>query len=179
MELTTKKTTTRNSLHYSHAERILQILERERRLNARMIDDSKNWTTVEWGGQEYRVPVTGRDENMNAMLTVIPGQDDQDDINDGKFGGYAMAFLMQDGNLMVPGGRYGSTTADCADTAIAMAKIMQYHNGELITYYQLDSDMGAVVNSSDDVADMIRENAELVGLDPDDYPGTEDDEAHK
>ena len=69
---------------------------------------------------------------------------------------------MQDGNLGVPGGRYGRDTRDCAPIAILMAEIMQYHNGEPITYYQLDSDMGLVVNSSDDVAYMIYEYGGLV-----------------
>lgn len=144
----------------------MQIIERERRRSARMNSDSKNWITAEWGGEEYRVPVTGRDENLNAMLTVIPDED---------FEGYAMAFLMQWGNLGVPGGRYGTTTADCAPTAIAVSKIIQYHNGDPITYHDLESNMGMVVNSSDDVGELISENAELVGLDADDYPGVDDE----
>ena len=121
------------------------------------------WTEVEYAGITYRVPETGRNEHFDAMLMEVP-----DDF-------HAMAFLMQDGNLMVPGGRYGGTTMDCADTALAVSKIMQYHSGEPITYHSLNSDMGSVVNSSDDVADMIRENAELVGLDPADY-NIEDEE---
>ena len=53
---------------------------------------------------------------------------------------------------------------------------MQYHNGEGISYYSLNSDMGMVVNSSDDVQTLIRENAELVGLDPADYIDLDEDE---
>jgi hypothetical protein len=118
-----------------------------------MTDWLKNWTEVEYEGKTYTVPATGRDENLNAMLTLIPEDD---------FDNHAWAFLMQDGNLGVPGGRYGRDTRDCAPIAILMAEIMQYHNGEPITYYQLDSDMGLVVNSSDDVAYMIYEYGGLV-----------------
>lgn len=123
------------------------------------------WTNVEYDGRVYGVPVTGRDENLNTMLTEIPGQDDVVTLNkltDQRFYKFCMAFLMQDGNLQVPGGRYGTTTRSCAETAIIMSLIMQYHNGETITYYQLDSDMGSVVNSSDDVATMLYEWGELV-----------------
>lgn len=119
-----------------------------------MTTTEKNWIETEWEGQTYVVPVTGRDENLNAMLTEIPSVDPE-------FTRYAMAFLMQDGNLAVPGGRYGTDTISCAPVAIVLAKIMQYHNGEPITYYQLDSDMGLVVNSADDVAYMIFEYGEL------------------
>ena len=125
----------------------------------------KNWTEVEYDGHTYRVPVTGRDENLNAMLTDIPGQDDDVSplkLTDQRFYKWSMAFLMQDGDLQVPGGRYGISTRTCADVAIIMSLIMAYHNGESITYYQLDSDMGSVVNSSDDVAYMLFEYAELV-----------------
>jgi hypothetical protein len=113
----------------------------------------RNHVEVMYEGRPYTVPATGRDENLNAMLAEIPEQE---------FEGYAMAFLMQDGNLGVPGGRYGRDTRSCAPIAILMAEIMQYHNGEPITFYQLDSDMGLVVNSSDDVAYMIYEYGGLV-----------------
>ena len=119
------------------------------------------WIDTEWKERTYRVPVVGRDNNMNAMLAAIPGQTNIE-TNDAKFDQYAMAFLMQWGNLNVPGGRYGGCTRDCAPVAILLAKIMQYHNGEPITYYQLDSDMGLVVNSADDVAYMIFEYGGLV-----------------
>jgi len=137
------------------------------------IEDSKSWITTEWEGAFYRVPATGRDENMNAMLTTIPG-DDGVAFDEKMFEAHAWAFLMQDGNLGVPGGRYGSDTRSCAPVAIALAKIMQYANGEPITYYQLDSDMGLVVNSSDDVAYSINQYAELVDLDPEELLSEED-----
>ena len=64
-----------------------------------------------------------------------------------------MAFLMQDGNLGVPGGRYGSNTRNGVPSARSSTHcVFQYHNGEPITYYSLNSDMGMVVNSSDGVA---------------------------
>ena len=119
------------------------------------------WTEVEYAGITYRVPETGRNEHFDAMLMEVP-----DDF-------HAMAFLMQDGDLGVPGGRYGSTTMACAPIAIAMCKIMQYHNGEPMTYHALNTDMGAVVNGNDGVAEMIREWGEVVGLDPDDFPDIE------
>lgn len=125
----------------------------------------KNWTEVEYDGRSYRVPATGRDENLNAMLTDIPGQDDvvtPKKLHDQRFYRWCMAFLMQDGDLQVPGGRYGTSTRSCAEVAIIVSLIMQYHNGESITYHQLDSDMGLVVNSGDDVAYLLFEYAELV-----------------
>ena len=134
------------------------------------------WTEVEYKDRTYTVPETGRNENLTAMLTEIPGQD-ATETNGVKFEQYCMAFLMQDGNLGVPGGRYGTDTRDCAPVAILMAKIMQYHNGEPITYHQLDSDMGLVVNSADDVAYMIFEYGGLVmgdDFDPANYLSDED-----
>jgi hypothetical protein len=122
----------------------------------------KAWITAEWEGTPYRVPVVGRDNNLGAMLAIIPGNMPDEEFNRERFTAHCMAFLMQWGNLGVPGGRYGSDTRDCAPVAILMAEIMQYHNGEPITYYQLDSDMGLVVNSSDDVAYMIYEYGGLI-----------------
>lgn len=121
------------------------------------------WTNVEYDGKVYGVPVTGRDENLNTMLEEIPGQDDTmtpNKLTDQRFYKFCMAFLMQDGDLSVPGGRYGSSTYTCAQTAIVVSLIMQYHSGEPITYYQLDSDMGLVVNSSDDIASLLFEDGE-------------------
>jgi hypothetical protein len=122
----------------------------------------QSWTVVERDGKLYTVPETGRHENLNSMLTEVP-----DDA-------HAMAFLMQDGNLAVPGGRYGIDTRSCAPVTLALAKIMAEHSGESITYYQLDSDMGLVVNSHDDVAYTIREYGEMVGVDPAELLGDED-----
>lgn len=123
------------------------------------------WTEVEYDSVTYRVPATGRDENMEAMLTEIPGQDDvvtPKKLHDQRFYRWCMAFLMQDGDLAVPGGRYGTSTSSCAEVAIIVSLIMQYHQGERISYYQLDSDMGLVVNSSDDIAYLLFEYADLV-----------------
>jgi hypothetical protein len=122
----------------------------------------KAWITAEWQGANYRVPVVGRDNNLGAMLAIIPGNMPDEEYNEERFTAHCMAFLMQWGNLGVPGGRYGTDTRDCAPVAILMAEIMAYHNGEPITYHQLDSDMGLVVNSADDVAYMIYEYGGLV-----------------
>jgi hypothetical protein len=135
------------------------------------------WTDVKYGDHTYKVPATGPKENLEAMLTEIPGQDDVVTplaLHDQRFYRWCMAFLLQDGDLDVPGGRYGLSTRTCAEVAIAMSLIFQYHNGESITYHQLNSDMGAVVNSSDDVAQAIREWAGIIGLDAEDYLSEED-----
>jgi len=135
------------------------------------------WTDVKYGDHTYKVPATGPTENLEAMLTEIPGQDDVVTplaLHDQRFYRWCMAFLLQDGDLDVPGGRYGLSTRTCAEVAIAMSLIFQYHNGESITYHQLNSDMGAVVNSSDDVAQAIREWAGIIGLDAEDYLSEED-----
>lgn len=117
----------------------------------------KAWITTEWEGAPYRVPATGRDENLGAMLAIIPGNMPDEPFYEERFTAHCMAFLMQDGNLGVPGGRYGTDTRSCAPLAMMLARIMQYHSGDPITYYALDSDMGIVVNSGDDVAYMIYE----------------------
>lgn len=114
-------------------------------------------TDTEYQGKTYTVPETGARENFDSMLREVPDDD------------HAMAFLMQDGNLGVPGGRYGNDTASCAPVALAVAKIIADGTGEPITYYSLDHDMGLVVNSSDDVAYTIREHGPTIGIDPEDY----------
>lgn len=116
-----------------------------------------------YNGRDYIVPETGRNEN-GEIFNAIPDEHGEMQLRD-----YAMAFLMQDGNLDVPGGRYGRDTATCAEVAIVLSLIMQTHNGEAITYYMLNSDMGLVVNGADGVADVIGEYAETIGLDPADY----------
>lgn len=136
--------------------------------------DKDHWCMVEYGGMRdfdgrvratpatWCVPNTDAESDMTAaMMSEIPGLDDTvtpRKLEDTRFWKFAMAYLMQDGNLGVPGGRYGSDTRDCAPLAIVMALIMQYHNGEPITYYQLHSDMGLVVNSHDDVATLLSES---------------------
>jgi hypothetical protein len=115
------------------------------------------WTEVQYGGQTYTVPSTGPAESLGAMLTEIPGQHE----DEAAFQRHATAFLLQHGNLDVAVGRYGSDIGECAPFAIAMAKIMQYHNAEPITYYQLHSGMGLVVNGQADVAYMLREYGHL------------------
>ena len=108
------------------------------------------------------VPSTDCNSDMtDAMMSEIPGLDDvvmPRKMRDTRFWKFAMAYLMQDGNLGVPGGRYGRDTSTCAEYAIVMSLVMQYHNGEPITYYQLNSDMGSVVNSGDSVATLLSES---------------------
>ena len=60
----------------------------------------------------------------DAMMSEIPGQDDiviPLNLHDQRFYKFAKAFLMQDGDLGVPGGRYGISTSSCAEVAIAMS----------------------------------------------------------
>jgi hypothetical protein len=110
----------------------------------------------------FCVPSTNAKSDMTeAMLSEIPGQDDTVTplkLEEQRFYKFCMAFLMQDGNLGVPGGRYGRDTRDCAPIAIVMALVMRYHNGEPISYYSLNSDMGRVVNSDDGVTDLLSES---------------------
>src|SRR3954447_719808 len=73
----------------------------------------------------FCVPSTDANSDMtDAMMSEIPGWDDTVEplkLEDKRGYKFAMAFLMQDGNLAVPGGRYGSDTATCAPIAILMA----------------------------------------------------------
>jgi hypothetical protein len=122
-----------------------------------------HWVAAHPGdNRTYFVPDTDVHNDMTAaMMSEIPGQDDTvtpRDLKASRFWGFCMSYLMQDGNLAVPGGRYGRDTRDCAEFAIIMALVMRYHGGEPISYYQLNSDMGLVVNSSDGVADLLSES---------------------
>jgi len=62
----------------------------------------------------------------------------------------AYDYLMANGNLGVPGGRYGSDTRDCADIAIMLFLVFQHANGDCCID-TLDGCMSSVVNSGDDV----------------------------
>lgn len=109
----------------------------------------------------FCVPNSEHHDMTDAMMSEIPGLDDDVQplkLRDNRFTSFCMAYLMQDGNLAVPGGRYGNNTSTCAEIAIAMAYVMQYHNGEPITYYSLRSDMSQVVNGSDGVATLLSES---------------------
>src|SRR4051794_35339948 len=113
----------------------------------------------------FCVPNTEQSDMTDAMMSEIPGWDDTVEplkLEDKRGYKFAMAFLMQDGNLAVPGGRYGSDTATCAPIAILMALVMMYHNGEPISYYSLNSDMGSVVNSADGVAELLSESGYIM-----------------
>jgi hypothetical protein len=113
----------------------------------------------------YCVPDTDAGPMTDAMMSEIPGTDDTVEplmLRDKRWYKFAMAFLMQNGNLAVPGGRFGSDTVACAPIAIAMSLVMQYHNGEPMSYYSLNSDMGRVVNSADDVAKTLSESGYIL-----------------
>lgn len=69
----------------------------------------------------------------------------------------AYDYLMKDGNLAVPGGRYGSDTRDCADIAILLF-VIQCDGGCEDSVDGLDGCMSMVVNSSDEVCWTILDN---------------------
>lgn len=108
-----------------------------------------------YNGREFTIPSAGGGDSVcfDSMLTEVPDDD------------HAMAFLMQDGNLYVPCGRYGRDTESCAPIALAIAKIMQEATGESMTYYGLDSDMGMVVNGSDCVGLTLNRDGYMLGDD--------------
>jgi len=102
------------------------------------------------------VPAT--DDGLDALLEIVPDDD------------HARTFLLQDGNLAVPCSRYGRDTTDCAEVAIVASRIMAAVQGEPMTYHGLDSDMGLVVNDSDDIAYLIVSYGPCeLGIDPADY----------
>ena len=69
----------------------------------------------------------------------------------------AYDYLLKDGNLAVPGGRYGSDTRDCADIAILLFVAFVHANGE-DNIELLDDMMSQVVNSGDEVCWTILDN---------------------
>jgi hypothetical protein len=126
-----------------------------------------HWKWGEYDGKPYCIAATEAGDGSrlgdmtDAMMSEIPGLDDPVvplKLSDTRFWKFATAFLMQDGNLGVPGGRYGRDTRDCIPYAILMSYVYQYHNGEPITYYSLNNDMGLVVNSADGVAELLSES---------------------
>lgn len=89
---------------------------------------------------------------MNATESFIRNQSEATD------------YLMRDGDLAVPGGRYGATTSECIEPAYLVAVICAREDGRAtISTGELDYAMGLVVNSHDDVASLLREHAD--GLD--------------
>lgn len=69
----------------------------------------------------------------------------------------AYDYLLKDGNLGVPGGRYGTHTDDCALIAI-MLFVIQVDGGCEDSVDGLDGCMSLVVNSHDEVAWSILDN---------------------
>lgn len=78
-------------------------------------------------------------------------------------------FLTKDGNLGVPGGRYGNDTESCAEVAWAAESIYCAVAPDEMTLESLDRMMGLVVNSHDDVEYIIRSYGEQYGFNPEDY----------
>jgi len=72
----------------------------------------------------------------------------------------AVAFLMRDGNLGVPAGRYGRDSAECAEVAWKVEEIVSAATGEPITAQSLDGTMGMVVNSNDDIQYLLDDHAQ-------------------
>ena len=70
----------------------------------------------------------------------------------------ALRYLMKDGNLRVPAGRYGPDTESCAPVAYAVAEIVADATGDPITLEHIEHAMGLVVNSHDDVLSLIKEH---------------------
>lgn len=60
----------------------------------------------------------------------------------------ALAYLLADGDLIVPCSRYGTTTAECAAVAWQVFRSMAAAGCD-DTYEALDSVMAAVVNDAD------------------------------
>lgn len=137
----------------------------------------ENWVMAKYEGKLWCVPDTNAKDTMShAMMSEIPGFDDTVEplkLTDKRWYKFMMAFLMQDGDLAVPGGRYGMRTETCAEVAIIMALCMQYHQGEPITYYSLNSDMSSVVNGSDGVASIISESQYIFDDDGDNTMGVD------
>jgi len=66
-----------------------------------------------------------------------------------------IAYLMRDGDLAVPAGRYGSTTRECAPIAWRVAYLVARETGATIDEQLLDHAMDLVVNSHEDVAYIL------------------------
>lgn len=69
----------------------------------------------------------------------------------------AYDYLLKDGNLAVPGGRYGSDTRDCAEIATLLF-VIQCDGGCEDSVEGLDGCMSSVVNSSDEVCWSVLDN---------------------
>ena len=69
----------------------------------------------------------------------------------------AYDYLLKDGNLAVPGGRYGSDTRDCAEIAILLFVVFVDANGE-DSVDLLDDMMSQVMNDDNKVCWTILDN---------------------
>lgn len=98
------------------------------------------------------------DFNVHAVTYTDDNGDEQN----------AHAYLMKDGNLGVPGGRYGTDTRSCADFACLAFAILVWANAD-DSVDCLDGVMSSVVNSGDDVAYAIARYGECLGINPYDW----------
>ncbi len=73
-------------------------------------------------------------------------------------------YLCKDGNLRVPGGRYGTDTHTCAAVAAILALTIAEITGEAVDHEAADHAMAMVVNSSPEVADIINEHGRAYGF---------------
>lgn len=93
----------------------------------------------------------------------------------------AWDYLLKDGNLGVPGGRYGNNTRDCAEIAILLFVVMVDATDD-DSLDSLDGCMSQVVNSGDEVCWTVLDyrhafegmtvtftTGEIVPLNPFDY----------
>ena len=78
-------------------------------------------------------------------------------------------YLLQDGNLRVPGGIYGTDTKTCADLAVPVLVILQGETGEPFSFEGVDHLMGLVVNGHPDPGYLMATYGPAYGYDPEDY----------
>jgi hypothetical protein len=81
----------------------------------------------------------------------------------------AYDYLLKDGNLAVPGGRYGHDTKTCADIALMLFLVLVDGTGE-DPVEALDGCMSAVVNSHDDVCWTILDAGHVFARNDDGSP---------
>lgn len=80
-----------------------------------------------------------------------------------------LSYLLEDGNLRVPGSRYGWDSQSCAPAAIAVADIIAAESGDPVTEELLDHVMSLVVNDYDGPLELLVEHGAEHGYDWRDY----------
>lgn len=92
---------------------------------------------------------TGRAKSRQVLTESAPDEFDIDEKD------AAIAYLMRDGNLLVPASRYGRDTETCAQVAWEVASVVASETGSPITKESLDDDMSMVVNDSSEVEELL------------------------